>query len=60
MLHRIGNGNCTVPMEGTRMKRLLVCLLFLVGIVLAGCKMAADEDVHLSTDTQQIEVTVDH
>ncbi len=42
------------------MKWLLVCLLFLVGIVLAGCKIDADEDVHLSTDTQQIEVTVDH
>jgi outer membrane murein-binding lipoprotein Lpp len=42
------------------MKRLLACLLVLAGMVLAGCEVNADEDVHLSTDVQQIEVTVGH
>jgi len=42
------------------MKRLLIGFFILLGIVLAGCEIDADEDVRLSTDTQQIEVTVDH
>ena len=40
------------------MKRLLACLLVLVGLVVVGCEIDADEDVRLGDNTAQVEVTV--
>ena len=43
------------------MKRLLGCLLILIGLVLAGCEEPAarqDRDVRLSDGRPQVEVTV--
>jgi hypothetical protein len=48
-------------MEGKRMKRLLGCLLILIGFLLAGCEELEerrDRDVRLSDGRPQVEVTV--
>lgn len=48
------------------MKRLLFCLLFVLGLFLAGCEEFEGERgehgerIHLTDETQQIEVTVNH
>lgn len=49
-------------MEDTHMKRLILCLLFVLGLFLAGCEQfeghERGERVRLSDETQQIDVTV--
>jgi len=48
-------------MAGKRMKRLLGCLLVLIGLLPAGCEELEerpDRDVRLSDGRPQVEVTV--
>ena len=53
-----------MPIMGdTLMKRLLLCLLFVLGLSLAGCEEFEEHEHHhhhiqLADQTQQIEVTV--